>query len=110
MNEISNKNETEYKINESTSITKSNNVESNNSKFNNDNNKSSNLIINENIENEDNIKIFSKINEDKNISNEINKEQRYFIEFINSKEVDKEKNNSSVKVINDKYSRLSNSL
>ena len=102
MNEISNKNETEYKINESTSITKSNNVESNNSKFNNDNNKSSNLIINENIENEDNIKIFSKINEDKNISNEINKEQRYFIEFINSKEVDKEKNNSSVKVINDK--------
>ena len=73
-----------------------------NSKFNNDNNKSSNLIINENIENEDNIKIFSKINEDKNISNEINKEQRYFIEFINSKEVDKEKNNSSVKVINDK--------
>ena len=101
MNEISiKKNETEYKINESTSITKSNNVESNNSKFNNDNNKSSNLIINENIENEDNIKIFSKINEDKNISNEINKEQRYFIEFINSKEVDKEKNNSKGILLN----------
>ena len=103
LNEISNKNETEYKINESTSITKSNNVESNNSKFNNDNNKSNNLIINENIENEDNIKIFSKISDDKSIINEINKEQRHFFEITNSKEVDKEKNSSSVKVINDKF-------
>ena len=103
LNEISIKNETENKNNESTSITKSNNVESNtNSKFNNDNNKSNNLIVNENIENEDNIKIFNKINDDKNTSNEINKEQRHFNEITNSKEIVKEKRDSSIKVIKDK--------
>ena len=100
LNEISIKNENENRNNESTSITKSNNVESNtNSKFNNDNNKSNNLIINEN---EDNIKIFNKINDNKNISNEINKNQRNFIKITNSKEVDKKKSNSNVKVISDK--------
>ncbi len=103
LNEISIKNETENKINESTSITKSNNFESNtNSKYNKDNNKSNNLIINDKIENEDNIKKFNKINVNKNISNEINKEQRYFIKITNSKAVDKEKSIKNMKVINDK--------
>ena len=100
LNEITIKNETENKNNESSSITKSNKFESNtNNKFNNDNNKSNNLIINDSIENEDNIKIFNKINDN---SNKIHKEQRYFIKIENSKEIDKEKNSKNIKVISDK--------
>ena len=117
LNEISIKNETENKNNESTSITKSNNVESNtNSKLinlshgskNNDNNKNNNININENIKNDDNINIFSNVNVNKNISNEINKDQRRFINITNSKEVDKGKSNSSINVINNKDNKRDN--
>ena len=109
---IKNENETENKINESTSmLTKSNNIESNtNSKLinlshgskNNENNKSNIIIINENIENNQNINIVSKMNERKKINNDNNEIQGYFINIINSKEDNKEKKNSSNNGINNK--------
>jgi hypothetical protein len=109
---IKNENETENKINESTSmLTKSNNVESNtNSKLinlshgskNNENNKSNIIITNENIENNNNMNIVSKMNERKKINNDNNEIQGYFINIINSNEDNKEKKNSSNNVINNK--------
>jgi len=108
LNEI-NKTENDNKINESTSITRSNNVKSNTiTKLANFSHGSknldnyNNLIINGNNDNDDNIDVFTKINDDKNINKEINKEQKIFTTIINSKKVDKEKSKSSIKGMNDK--------
>ena len=105
--EISIKNEIDNKNNECTSISKSNNVESNtNLKLTNFSYGSknldnyNNLNINGTNENDDNIN--TKINEDNNINNEINKEQKIFVTINNSKKVDKEKSNSNVKGIKNK--------
>ena len=116
---IKNENETENKINESTSmLTKSNNVESNtNSKLinlshgskNNENNKRNIIFTNENIENKQNIDIVSKMKERKKINNETNEIQGYFINIINSKVDDKVKKNCSNNIINNKdnlYTKL----
>ena len=108
LNELSNdndgnKNETENENkmgNESTSaLTKSNNLESNTNNRsinmshgsrNNDNSKSNNLIINENSENENNNIVPQKTN------NKDNKEvQGYFLKIINSKQPNKDKQNSN---------------
>ena len=108
LNELSNdndgnKNETENENkmgNESTSaLTKSNNLESNTNNRsinmshgsrNNDNSKSNNLIINENSESENNNIVPQKTN------NKDNKEvQGYFLKIINSKQPNKDKQNSN---------------
>ena len=117
LNEMSNDNdglknetETENKMgNESTSVlTKSNNLETNtNNKSinisrvskNNDNNKSNNLIINENIENENNNIIPQRINNNSKDNNEV---QGYFLKIINSKQPNKDKKNSNQEKIETK--------